>query len=73
MILEDHDAVENLSSIEGATVPIITFDFEGVNIDLLFASLPVDSVPEDFDVNEDDVVQIFTARYGLANAPSKIV
>jgi hypothetical protein len=46
VILEDHDSVENLSAIEGATVPIITFDFDGVNIDLLFASLPVDSVPE---------------------------
>ena len=31
-ILEDHDSVENLSSIPGAAVPIITFDYDGVRI-----------------------------------------
>jgi len=56
-ILEDHDSVENLSSIPGAAVPIITFDYDGINIDLLFALLPLDAVPEDFDVNFDDVLR----------------
>ena len=55
MILEDHDSVENLSSIESAVVPIITFDFDSVNIDLLFASLPVDAVPRDFDINDEEL------------------
>ena len=31
-ILEDHDSVENLSSIPGAAVPIITFDYDGVRV-----------------------------------------
>ena len=53
VILEDHDSVENLSSIESATVPIITFDFDGVNIDLLFANLPVERVTADIDINDD--------------------
>ena len=57
VILEDHDSVENLSSIESAVVPIITFDFDSVNIDLLFASLPVDAVPRDFDINDDNVLR----------------
>jgi len=48
-------ALTLLSSIPGAAVPIITFDYDGINIDLLFASLPLDAVPEDFDVNFDDV------------------
>ena len=52
MILEDHDDVENLNAIDTATVPIITFDFEGINFDLLFAALPLDSVPEGMDIND---------------------
>ena len=38
-------------------MPIITFDYDGINIDLLFALLPLDAVPEDFDVNFDDVLR----------------
>ena len=45
VILEDHDSVENLVAVATATVPIIPFDFDDVNIELLFASLPLDSVP----------------------------
>ncbi|KAL1504417.1 hypothetical protein AB1Y20_010823 [Prymnesium parvum] len=55
--LEDHDSVENLSAIESATVPIITFDFDGVNVDLLFASLPLDRVTPDIDINNDAILQ----------------
>ena len=57
-ILEDHDSVENLIGIETAMVPLITFDFDGINIDLLFASLPVDSIPKDtFDIDDDNVLR----------------
>jgi poly(A) polymerase len=57
VILEDRDEVENLSAVETAKVPIITFDFDGVNLDLLFAQLPLDAVPETLDVNDDAVLQ----------------
>ena len=56
VILEDHPSVTNLVSVEGATVPLITFDFDDINIDLLFAQVPVDSVPPDFDINDDSVL-----------------
>jgi poly(A) polymerase len=56
-ILEDHDSITNLTSVETAQVPLITFDFEDINIDLLFASLPVDSIPKDFDINDDNVLR----------------
>ena len=55
-ILEDHDSVENLVGVATAAVPIITFDFDGINIDLLFAALPLDSIPETFDINDDHVL-----------------
>ena len=57
VMLEDRDEVENLSAVETAKVPIITFDFDGVNLDLLFAQLPLDAVPETLDVNDDAVLQ----------------
>ena len=56
-ILEDHESVENLVAIEGAMVPIITFDYDELNIDLLFAAVPLDSVPRDFDIDDDNVLR----------------
>ena len=56
-ILEDHDSVENLTSIESAAVPMIAFEFDGVDIDLLFATLPLDSVPREWDINDDNVLR----------------
>ena len=69
-ILEDHDSVTNLYAIESATVPLITFDFDDVNIDLLFASLPIESVPEDLDINDDSVLRTRTrSRRACTRAP----
>jgi len=56
-ILEDHDSVENLSSIESAAVPMIAFEFDGVDIDLLFATVPLESIPDDWDINDDNVLR----------------
>ena len=44
-------------SIEGAVVPIMTFDFSGVNIDLLFAVLPLNSIPPTVDIDSDLVLR----------------
>lgn len=57
LILEDHDSIENLVAISGAAVPIITFDYGDVNIDLLFAQLPLESVPDTIDLNNDTILQ----------------
>lgn len=51
-----HPDVTNFVPVEGAKVPILTFDWEGVNIDLLFARLSTPSVPENFDVDVDSVL-----------------
>mmetsp|Transcript_12711 Transcript_12711/g.23824 ORF Transcript_12711/g.23824 Transcript_12711/m.23824 type:complete len:823 (-) Transcript_12711:110-2578(-) len=51
-----HPDVTNFVPVEGAAVPILTFDWEGVNIDLLFARLNSASVPKDFDINDDKVL-----------------
>jgi len=51
-----HPDVTNFVPVEGAAVPILTFDWEGINIDLLFARLNSNSVPADFDVDQDAVL-----------------
>mmetsp|Transcript_31152 Transcript_31152/g.34898 ORF Transcript_31152/g.34898 Transcript_31152/m.34898 type:complete len:321 (+) Transcript_31152:48-1010(+) len=57
--------VTNFVPVENAAVPILTFDWEGVNIDLLFARLNTASVPPDFDIDNDvilDGIDMTTSR-----------
>ena len=54
--IRHHPDVTNFVPVEGAAVPILTFDWEGVNIDLLFARLNSASVPPDFDIDNDAVL-----------------
>lgn len=49
-----HPSVSDVNPIEGAYVPLIELVFEGVSIDLLFARLPNDTVPDDYDACLDD-------------------
>ncbi len=54
--IKSHPDVTNFVPVEGAVVPILTFDWEGVNIDLLFARLNTSSIPRNFDINDDAVL-----------------
>ena len=36
---------------------MIAFEFDGVDIDLLFATVPLDSIPRDWDINDDNVLR----------------
>jgi len=51
-----HPDVTNFVPVENAAVPILTFDWEGINIDLLFAQLNSPSVSSNFDVDDDMVL-----------------
>lgn len=51
-----HPDVTNFVPVENAAVPILTFDWEGINIDLLFARLNTPSVPPNFDIDNDLVL-----------------
>ena len=51
-----HPDVTNFNAVEGAVVPILTFDWEGINIDLAFARLNSTSVPSNFDIDHDSVL-----------------
>jgi poly(A) polymerase len=54
--IKAHPDVTNFVPVEGAAVPLLTFDWEGINIDLLFARLSSNAVPSDFDVDNDAVL-----------------
>lgn len=62
VILEDHESVEDLSSIDEAFVPLITFEFDGVKVDLLFARLPLERISADIDINDDMILRGVDSR-----------
>lgn len=48
----EHPDVTNLNAVEAAFVPLISFDFRRVSIDLLFAQLSQNVIPERFNITE---------------------
>mmetsp|Transcript_18409 Transcript_18409/g.24296 ORF Transcript_18409/g.24296 Transcript_18409/m.24296 type:complete len:785 (+) Transcript_18409:206-2560(+) len=65
-----HPQVTNLTAIDSAAVPIMSFDFDMVNIDLLFASLPLNAIPPTLDIDDDLVLQgVDTATEKSLNGP----
>lgn len=54
-----HPDVTNLTSVESAKVPLITFDFREVNIDFLFARMAENSIPSDINerIFEDEILR----------------
>ena len=52
----NHPDVTEYSCVEGARVPIMSFDFEGVSIDLLFARLADNIVPAKLDLLDDKIL-----------------
>lgn len=53
----NHPEVKNLDAIPTAAVPIMSFEFQGVSIDLLFARLSDNSVPENIDIFDDKILR----------------
>jgi poly(A) polymerase len=54
-----HPDVTNLTSVEAAKVPLITFDFREVNIDFLFARMAENTIPNDINdrIFEDEILK----------------
>jgi poly(A) polymerase len=48
--------VTDLIAVEGAFVPIISFDYRGVSIDLLFARMAENVIPKDIDILDDRIL-----------------
>lgn len=56
-MLQEHPLVTELTQVPGAYVPVIAFAFDGISIDLLFAKLPMSSIPEDFDLLDHKILK----------------
>lgn len=52
-LLKKQPEVTECRSIEEAFVPVVKMNFDGIEIDLLFARLALKEIPEDFDLGDD--------------------
>ncbi|TMW68649.1 hypothetical protein Poli38472_006117 [Pythium oligandrum] len=65
-----HPKVTNLVAIEGAIVPILTFDYEEINIDLQIAILPRNTIPDNLNILDDNILAgVDTATEKSLNGP----
>ena len=51
-----HASVTEFNAVETALVPLMSFDFDGVSIDLLFARMADNVVPENLDILDDSIL-----------------
>lgn len=52
-VLKKQIEVTECRAIEEAFVPVVKMNFDGIEIDLLFARLALKEIPEDFDLSDD--------------------
>ncbi|XP_053620542.1 poly(A) polymerase type 3 isoform X2 [Plodia interpunctella] len=52
-LLKQQPQVRDLRAVEDAFVPVIKMNFDGIEIDLLFARLALKEIPDSFDLRDD--------------------
>ncbi|KAA0717975.1 Poly(A) polymerase gamma [Triplophysa tibetana] len=60
--LKRHDEIKDLRAVEDAFVPVIKFKFDGIEIDLLFARLAFQSIPDNLDLRGDSLLRNLDIR-----------
>ncbi|XP_026079699.1 poly(A) polymerase gamma isoform X2 [Carassius auratus] len=56
------DEIKDLRAVEDAFVPVIKFKFDGIEIDLLFARLALQSIPDNLDLRGDSLLRNLDIR-----------
>ncbi|XP_053315598.1 poly(A) polymerase gamma [Spea bombifrons] len=51
--LKHQEGIKNLRAVEDAFVPVIKFEFLNIEIDLVFARLPLQCIPDNLDLRDD--------------------
>lgn len=65
-LLLNNPKVKNLEKIEHAFVPIMTMEFDTIDIDISFAALDRDTIPDDLDLSDDTL--LYPLDMGAANS-----
>ncbi|XP_071596448.1 poly(A) polymerase gamma isoform X2 [Heliangelus exortis] len=60
--LRHHEEIKNLRAVEDAYVPVVKFEFDGIEIDLVFARLPVHTVSDNLDLHDDSHLKTLDIR-----------
>ncbi|KAL5288536.1 hrg family protein [Megaselia abdita] len=61
-MLKKQIEVTECRSVEEAYVPVIKMNFDGIEIDLLFARLSLKEIPDDFDLRDDNLLKNLDPR-----------
>lgn len=61
-LLRQQPEVTECRAVEEAFVPVIKMNFDGIEIDLLFARLSLKEIPDDFDLRDDSLLKNLDAR-----------
>lgn len=60
--LKEHEEVKDLRAVEEAFVPVIKLSFDGIEIDILFARLALQTIPENLDLRDDSLLRNLDIR-----------
>ncbi|KAM3932155.1 poly(A) polymerase gamma [Leptodactylus fuscus] len=60
--LKLQDGIRNVRAVEDAFVPVIKFEFFNIEIDLVFARLPLQCIPDNLDLREDSWLRSLDIR-----------
>ncbi|CAH2327930.1 poly(A) polymerase alpha isoform X1 [Pelobates cultripes] len=60
--LKQQEEVKDLRAVEDAFVPVIKLCFDGIEIDILFARLALQTIPEDLDLRDDSLLKNLDIR-----------
>lgn len=61
-LLKKQPEVTECRSVEEAFVPVIKMNFDGIEIDLLFARLSLKEIPDNFDLRDDNLLKNLDPR-----------
>ncbi|KTG03057.1 hypothetical protein cypCar_00038459 [Cyprinus carpio] len=60
--LKEQEEVKDLRAVEEAFVPVIKLSFDGIEIDILFARLALQAIPENLDLRDDGLLKNLDIR-----------
>ncbi|KAI0977850.1 hypothetical protein GJ496_000279 [Pomphorhynchus laevis] len=61
-VLRKHPCVRNLQSIHDAFVPVVKLEFDGIELDMVFARITNGYVPDDFQLRDNSVLKNLDER-----------